>query len=95
MQLQPIMKILNFLSTPPMVYFTIVWAIIWKGWGAWAAAKRNHKIWFWAFIILNTLGFLEIFYLFILPTLTKKKTKKENNNSEPNNESPENSKSNL
>jgi len=42
----------------------VLWTITWKAYGAWTAAKHNHKKWFVAMIILNTLGILEIYYIF-------------------------------
>lgn len=51
---------------PPLgVLFVIlaIWTIVWKIYAAWTAAKHNHKKWFVAIIILNTVGILEIFYI--------------------------------
>jgi len=42
----------------------IVWSLLWKGLAFWRAAKRGDKWWFIAFLIINTLGILEIIYLF-------------------------------
>ncbi len=44
----------------------IIWLFIWKGWALWIAAKLNQKLWFWALLVLNTLGILEILYIFII-----------------------------
>jgi hypothetical protein len=41
-----------------------LWAIPWKIYAVWLAVKHNHKQWFVALIILNTVGILEIFYVF-------------------------------
>jgi hypothetical protein len=41
-----------------------IWTIPWKGYALWLAAKRNQKIWFIVILILNTIGILEIFYVF-------------------------------
>ncbi|OGI67269.1 hypothetical protein A2823_01470 [Candidatus Nomurabacteria bacterium RIFCSPHIGHO2_01_FULL_41_91] len=41
-----------------------LWTIPWKVYALWTAAKHNHKKWFVALIILNTVGILEIFYIF-------------------------------
>ena len=41
-----------------------LWTIIWKVYAVWTAAKHNHKKWFVALLILNTVGILEIFYIF-------------------------------
>ena len=40
-----------------------IWSLIWKGFGLWYAAKEGKKGWFWAILILNTLGLLPIIYL--------------------------------
>lgn len=42
----------------------LIWSIAWKGWALWIAAKKNQKVWFVVFLIVNTLGILEIFYIF-------------------------------
>lgn len=41
-----------------------VWATAWKGLGLWNAAKNKQQYWFVAMLIINTLGILEIAYLF-------------------------------
>jgi hypothetical protein len=42
----------------------ILWTLFWKGYALWTAVKNNHKKWFVALVILNTLGILEIIYVF-------------------------------
>lgn len=42
----------------------ILWSLVWKGLALWRAAKRDDMWWFIAFLVLNTLGILEIIYLF-------------------------------
>jgi hypothetical protein len=41
-----------------------IWTIPWKGYALWLSAKRDQKIWFIVMLILNTVGILEIFYIF-------------------------------
>jgi uncharacterized membrane protein len=41
-----------------------IWTIPWKGYALWTAVKRNQKVWFIVLLILNTVGILEIFYIF-------------------------------
>ncbi|MDP2945984.1 MAG: DUF5652 family protein [bacterium] len=43
----------------------ILWTIPWKGVALWKAVKNNHKRWFVALLVINTLGILEILYIFI------------------------------
>lgn len=42
----------------------IAWSLVWKGLALWRAANRKDKWWFIAFLVINTLGILEIVYLF-------------------------------
>ena len=44
-----------------------VWSLPWKGLALWKAARENHTAWFIIILVINTLGLLEIFYLFIVP----------------------------
>lgn len=55
-----------------MLIFIIVWSIIWKAIALWQAARNNHKLWFIALIVVNTLGILEIIYiLFVSKSLNR------------------------
>jgi len=42
----------------------IVWELFWKGLAFWHAARNGQWIWFIAFLLVHTLGILEIIYLF-------------------------------
>lgn len=42
----------------------LIWGLAWKGWALWIAARKNQSVWFIVFMIVNTLGILEIFYIF-------------------------------
>lgn len=54
----------------------IIWELYWKGVGLWRAAKLDHKKWFIAILILNTLGILPIIYLLILRNKKSKSNSK-------------------
>ena len=41
-----------------------IWTIPWKGYALWLAVKRDQNRWFIVMLILNTVGILEIFYIF-------------------------------
>jgi methionyl-tRNA synthetase len=41
-----------------------IWALAWKGLALWRSANLQQRNWFVALLILNTLGILEIVYLF-------------------------------
>ncbi len=42
-----------------------IWALIWKGFALWKAAQKGDKVWYVALLILNTVGILEILYIFV------------------------------
>lgn len=42
-----------------------IWTLIWKGLALWKSAKNNHKFWFIAILIINTIGILEILYIYV------------------------------
>lgn len=50
--------------SPIMQYLLLVWAIAWKGIALWNSAKNSQRNWFIAILIVNTVGILEIIYLF-------------------------------
>lgn len=45
-------------------WLLLVWSMAWKGLALWRAAKEDSMYWFIAVFILNTMGLLEIAYLF-------------------------------
>jgi len=55
----------------------LAWTIAWTGWALWIAAKKDSKKWFIALLVLNTLGILEILYIFIFSKWSRRKKMKE------------------
>jgi len=56
----------NFLSSYWWIILVIVfWELIWKALSLWKSARKNDKVWFVALLVLNTLGILEILYIFV------------------------------
>jgi hypothetical protein len=43
----------------------VIWSLVWKGLALWRAAERKEKWWFIALLVINTLGILEILYLYV------------------------------
>ena len=42
-----------------------LWTFIWKGMALWETARNGKKVWFVVFLLVNTLGILEILYLHV------------------------------
>jgi len=53
----------------------VLWSVFWKGWALWRAAKNDSKGWFIAFLLVNTMGILEILYLFVFGKEKKSRKK--------------------
>ena len=50
----------------------IIWSLIWKGIALYRAGRNHSLAWFIVLFIVNTLGILDILYIFIF---SKKKTR--------------------
>jgi hypothetical protein len=47
----------------------LLWSLFWKGWALWQAAGKKDKVWFVIIFLVNTVGLLEIFYLYLWPKM--------------------------
>jgi len=57
----------------------IIWSLIWKGLALWKSAKNGSVAWFIAFLVVNTIGILEIIYIFFLQKRKKDTTNAQRN----------------
>lgn len=51
----------------------LFWALPWKGFAMWYAAKLEHKKWFAALLVINTMGVADILYLLFYNKSKKEK----------------------
>lgn len=54
-------------------FLVLLWTLPWKGWALWRAARRASKGWFIALLLIQTLGILEILYIFVFSKKTAEK----------------------
>ncbi|MEX2028348.1 MAG: DUF5652 family protein [Candidatus Curtissbacteria bacterium] len=47
-----------------LIVLGFIWSTAWKGLALWRAAANKEQYWFVAMLIINTMGILEIVYLF-------------------------------
>ena len=59
-----------------LLVLAMLWTLPWKGVALWKSAKKNQLVWFIVFLIVNTLGILEILYIFIFSKMGEKKSKR-------------------
>lgn len=48
----------------PVFIVLLGWSFVWKGLALWRAARRGEVAWFVALLLVNTVGILEILYLY-------------------------------
>jgi len=48
----------------PVFIIAGIWSMIWKGIALYKAGGRKDLVWFIVLFLVNTLGILEIFYIF-------------------------------
>ena len=54
-----------WLWTSVLIPIIIVWSMIWKGIALWKAGRNNQLAWYIVLFIINTVGILEILYIFV------------------------------
>lgn len=55
----------NFAGFGLMFFVLMLWSLFWKAWALWVAARRGEKIWFGVMLVVNTVGILEILYIYV------------------------------
>jgi methionyl-tRNA synthetase len=53
----------------PVLLILALWSIFWKGLALWHSAQRGQYWWFCVLLVVNTVGILEIIYLFAVAKL--------------------------
>jgi len=48
----------------PVLIPIVAWSALWKGLALWHAARRADTVWFVVLMIVNTVGILELIYLY-------------------------------
>jgi methionyl-tRNA synthetase len=60
-----------FWSAPlfSLILLAALWSLVWKGLALWHSGRRGDAWWFVILLVINTLGILEIIYLFAVAKL--------------------------
>jgi len=57
---------MEILNNPNLFIPILIWSLIWKGAALWKAAGKKQLVWFVILLTVNTMGLLEIAYIFYL-----------------------------
>jgi len=52
------------MNQPLVLTVLFGWTIFWKGRALWESAQQKHLTWFIILLVVNTMGLLEIAYIF-------------------------------
>jgi hypothetical protein len=64
------------LGIPLWLFITaVIWTLLWKGLALWKSAKKGHLIWFIVILLVNTLGLVEILYVYLFSEIELEKDK--------------------
>ncbi|MEW6407754.1 MAG: DUF5652 family protein [Patescibacteria group bacterium] len=55
-----------------IVVLIVLWCLPWKVIALWKSARLNSKAWFIVLLLVNTLGILEILYIFVFSRKAQK-----------------------
>lgn len=55
---------LLIIGLPLFLGVLIIWSAVWKGLALWHSARQRQPWWFVILLLVNTLGILDIIYLF-------------------------------
>lgn len=58
-----------------LIVIITIWSLVWKGLALWKSARKNHLVWFVVMLVVNTIGILEILYIFVFSEMGKNKGK--------------------
>ena len=67
MDIIEIQKLTDLMNAHPyLMALGAIWVMVWKGLALWRAAEHQARGWFIIILVVNTLGLLEIIYLFFV-----------------------------
>ena len=58
--------LIQFIFRPEVIIPLLAWVTFWKGLGLWESARKKQLTWFVILLLINTLGLLEISYIYYL-----------------------------
>jgi len=64
--------LMSVIGVTSLIVILIIWSLAWKGAGMWKAAHRGSKVWFVLLLLVNSIGILDIIYIYLVDTKKKK-----------------------
>ena len=61
-----------------IVVVIAIWSLVWKGIALWKSSRKNQLAWFIVLLVVNTIGILEILYIYVFSEMGTRKPSKDN-----------------
>ncbi len=58
--------IIDWLTNPTVFAILAIWSVAWKAVSLWRSARRGQRLWFGILLVINTLGILDMVYIFLV-----------------------------
>lgn len=58
--------LMSTIGVTTLVVILIVWSLAWKGYALWIAAHKGSKPWFILLLLVNSIGILDIVYIYLV-----------------------------
>lgn len=69
-------NVMGYSSVPAgllsLFFLLAIWSIVWKGFALWKSARAGSKVWFVVMLLVNTVGILEILYIYVFSKMGRK-----------------------
>ena len=59
-----------------LIAIILVWSLVWKLLALWKSARKTHVAWFIILALVNTVGILEILYIYVFSEMKYSRKKK-------------------
>ena len=59
-----------------IISLILIWSVVWKLLALWKSARKGHLVWFIVVGLVNTVGILEILYIFLFSEMKYKPNRK-------------------
>lgn len=58
--------LMSAIGVGSLIVILIIWSLAWKGMALWKAAHRGSKPWFILLLLVNSIGILDIIYIYLV-----------------------------
>jgi len=70
---------LQFIGSHTLLFgLLFIWSLFWKGMALWKSARLSHKWWFLIVLVVNSVGIVDIIYLYFVARRYKVEAQEDN-----------------